>query len=707
MKPIGKILAAIAGGILLLAIVAAISFSTLVDPNDYKEEIITAVHDATGRQVTFTGDMSLTLFPWFGIKLGEVSLNNPEGFKKPIFASVQQAEVSVKVLPLLYRQVEFSDVVLQGLTLNLIETKDGRNNWTFTPSQKVTKPKRRGSVVYSTPEKRTSEASALAALFVESLSVSDTTITYHNQRDGRMYEASDISITSSALRAGKNFSLALRGIFSSYSPAIEAPFQLTIDATPSEDFASVDVTSIHAVLEPKGKELPGGAASISLSSSLRLDLFNKVLVVENAELSAYETTLAVDGEVKYADATTVNGHASLTADYRKISKALGISPPQPANDNSSLSLSTGIKIDPENIAFNDIQGDLNGYPLNGDFSYYFGSQPQLKLRLLAEQIELDPYIALAKLINTSNNESVKKTTKAKAKTKKTRSIPAPVVTGKQSTPLAQQTLSKLMTHAEIKIKKLIVDSIPVNDISIVGKGTNGVVTIDPFRFHIFDGKVTGTVKTDLRGTLPITSGTLTTDGIQLESLSRTFTGNGYISGKLLLNASLSAYGTSWDSVSRTLNGKAHFSATDGIITGLNLLPADALELIPEKNRSKVESSLTAQPFKVIRASLFAKNGRVSNNDLLIDAAEMTARGSGFANLPTDSIHYRADIKFDNIPEIPVQISGKLASPSYAVDMQRFLGKSAQELTDTLLNQDKDGESNPLKLLKKGLKNLFN
>ena len=82
---------------------------------------------------------------------------------------------------------------------------------------------------------------------------------------------------------------------------------------------------------------------------------------------------------------------------------------------------------------------------------------------------------------------------------------------------------------------------------------------------------------------------------------------------------------------------------------------------------------------------------------------MTARGSGFANLPTDSIHYRADIKFDNIPEIPVQISGKLASPSYAVDMQRFLGKSAQELTDTLLNQGKDGESNPLKLLEKGLK----
>jgi len=89
----------------------------------------------------------------------------------------------------------------------------------------------------------------------------------------------------------------------------------------------------------------------------------------------------------------------------------------------------------------------------------------------------------------------------------------------------------------------------------------------------------------------------------------------------------------------------------------------------------------------------------------MNAAEMDAKGSGFANLASDSIHYKADVKVDNVPVIPVVITGKLSNPQYGIDMKRFIGSSVEDITKSLIDKDNKDES-PLKQLEKGLKNLF-
>ena len=124
----GKLLK-ITSGLVLLIVVAAIVASRVIDPNDYREQIQTVVKEKTGRDLAINGDLSVSLFPWIGISLNDVSLSNAVGFKAAPFAKIQAADVKVKLLPLLSEQVEVSTIVLKGLSLNLEKNQAGKTNW--------------------------------------------------------------------------------------------------------------------------------------------------------------------------------------------------------------------------------------------------------------------------------------------------------------------------------------------------------------------------------------------------------------------------------------------------------------------------------------------------------------------------------------------------------------------------------------------------
>ena len=58
-----KILAGLVGGIVVLFVAALLAVWLLVNPNDYKGRITTAVRQATGRELVLAGDIKLSVFP--------------------------------------------------------------------------------------------------------------------------------------------------------------------------------------------------------------------------------------------------------------------------------------------------------------------------------------------------------------------------------------------------------------------------------------------------------------------------------------------------------------------------------------------------------------------------------------------------------------------------------------------------------------------
>ncbi len=128
-----KWLGAIVSILVLLFILTAVCLVTFVNPNRFKPLIAGQVMKYTGRQLMIEGDLSWSLFPYFGIKTGHILLNNPAGFDQKIFAEMQHATIGVKLLPLLNKKIESSGIALDGLKINLIKDANGKNNWQFQP----------------------------------------------------------------------------------------------------------------------------------------------------------------------------------------------------------------------------------------------------------------------------------------------------------------------------------------------------------------------------------------------------------------------------------------------------------------------------------------------------------------------------------------------------------------------------------------------
>ena len=128
MKAFGKILGLVLLGLLLIIVAAGFALTHLFDPNDYKDEIRQIARDKAHIELTLNGDIGWSLFPWLGLELHEASVATLINPTEP-YADLQMLGLSVRVLPLLRREVQMSDVRVEGLNLRLKRDKNGHGNW--------------------------------------------------------------------------------------------------------------------------------------------------------------------------------------------------------------------------------------------------------------------------------------------------------------------------------------------------------------------------------------------------------------------------------------------------------------------------------------------------------------------------------------------------------------------------------------------------
>jgi AsmA protein len=128
-KKIVKIILITILAITLLVGGATIFIVKTVDQNTIKNKTTQLVRDKTGRELKINGDISWTFFPWLGIKIQNVSLSNPPNFKDGYFAEVTEADANIRLLPLIFGQIEVGHLTLKNLNLQLIKNSLGKGNW--------------------------------------------------------------------------------------------------------------------------------------------------------------------------------------------------------------------------------------------------------------------------------------------------------------------------------------------------------------------------------------------------------------------------------------------------------------------------------------------------------------------------------------------------------------------------------------------------
>jgi len=262
----GKVLKILAGLVLLL-VVAIIVVPLVIDPNDYREDIQAIVKEKTGRDLTINGDLSLSVFPWLGIGINNVSLSNAAGFKAEHFAEIREANIKVKLLPLLSEKVEVSTLVLKGMSLHLAKNKAGKTNW-----DDMVQASGESHEETSHSEDGTSSAKALGAIAIGGIQVEDANVSWIDASKGEQYNLEDLDLTTDAFSLDKPMGIDLALTVDSRKPKATVRLKLNGDLVVNSALNKVEIQDLALLIDAAGEPVPNGAMKIDISSHLTADL---------------------------------------------------------------------------------------------------------------------------------------------------------------------------------------------------------------------------------------------------------------------------------------------------------------------------------------------------------------------------------------------------------------------------------------------------
>ena len=121
--------AIVIGIVILVVIIAGAIFLATFNVNNYRGRIQSELENRLGRQVQL-GDMHLSVFPP-SFQVNNLSIADDARFNDPNpFVKASQLNVSVKLLPLLHKDVQIDSLTLQRPTVELIKNQQGV--WNFS-----------------------------------------------------------------------------------------------------------------------------------------------------------------------------------------------------------------------------------------------------------------------------------------------------------------------------------------------------------------------------------------------------------------------------------------------------------------------------------------------------------------------------------------------------------------------------------------------
>ncbi|WP_236002200.1 AsmA family protein [Paraburkholderia elongata] len=141
-RRMGKIIAWLVA-IIVILIVALTVFILTFDWNRARPYINDKVTQAIGRPFAINGDLKVGWqhpvgetgwrgwVPWPRFSAANIALGNPDWTKQPHFATLDEIDFEVKVLPLLAHDIVIPAINLVNPSVDLERLLDGRNNWTF------------------------------------------------------------------------------------------------------------------------------------------------------------------------------------------------------------------------------------------------------------------------------------------------------------------------------------------------------------------------------------------------------------------------------------------------------------------------------------------------------------------------------------------------------------------------------------------------
>jgi AsmA protein len=672
-----KILLVLVAGIVGVAVIAAVALFLFFDPNNFREEISAAVMEETGRELTIEGDLSLSVFPWIAVEIGKTSLGNADGFGNEPFLAFDQARLSVKLMPLLFRQeVKIGTASLDALQVNLQVADDGTTNWDDLAAA--------GEDAEAEDPSDDSSVDT-TALDIADIRISNAKITYADAQAGVTYSITGLSMSSGRIAAGTPFDIDAEFNFD-VTPGLLGG-QLSISGT-------VLMSEVGGRISVDGLNVSGNLRGIAPeptdfnfdSRAMSIDTAAQTVSLGEMDLAILGLSMTANVE-PFSYAVSPRPRANLRVheySIKELMQTLGDEVPETIDPNAlqRVSFVADLTVGDTALSMTNMTMQLDDTTMQGNLSVPTTPNGIMRFELVADSIILDGYMAPA------TDEVAVETEEA--------AIEIPV-----------DMIRAMNASGSFKLERAILSGMTFENLEVFLNIADDKLRLHPISAELFDGAYKGDVRIDASTNTPSLSVNENIVDVQLTPLVEAMFGVANVTGTVNGTFALAGRGSDMDAIRQDLDGNISFELKDGAWEGTDVWYQLRRARATLRQEPAPEPKLPARTeFSQVSTSGDVVDGIMQSDDLVADLPFMRVTGSGIVNFVSRDVDYSLEARVVEKPElmtnmsdaeiadftaavVPLKISGPLSSPSFGIDIEGMMRREVERAVEKEKDRIKD------------------
>ena len=682
LKPV-KIIISVIVSLVLLITIAALTAFLVIDPNNYKPEIVAVVKQKTGRELDLTGELKLSVLPWLGISTGQMSLSNKAGFQDKNFATLDASEINLNLWPLLSKRIDISRIVLKGLVLNLEENSVGEHNWDGFTS--ISTAEQAAPAINNNEEQIA--VNSLAALAVGGIAIENAQINWRDQVTGRSLFFNDINLKVDSFAFDKPVALNLKGLVIKPDSAYKAAIQFSSQLIVSEKLEAfvLNNSELQATINIENTAEPIVAAVAIANMSL--DKPAHSLKASGVKFVADDIVVSAELSGTYLD----NHYAILgpvimsSFNPRELMARLGNKVPDLADKQAltESSLQFTLSGTDKALELQELSLSIDNSKIKGSARLLSYVKPAIDIKLTADHLDVDRYLPSVK------NQATSKL------------LSPSVVMALATYALPTDLLSRLSVDSQLGLASLKLNGLTLNDYQLNLNVSKGLINAQQSAKGFYQGTYSGNLSVDMRNAKALLALDEKITHVNVESLLKDSKSKFQMTGLVDGSWQLKGQGQSIDELKSSVSGDIHFLFKDTEIKGFNLqamldrahVSSDAIDA------AQVNHDLTR--FSKLSGSSVLANGILRNNDLVATTATLHIKGKGSVDLNTEQLDYKLQAQlikaaatatsaeqFYDTP-ISMAVTGSLIQPNYALDVSALLTEKNKAKITAFVDKNKE------------------
>ncbi|MGV2845850.1 AsmA family protein [Aeromonas hydrophila] len=665
-------------GLALAAVVAIAALVSLIDPNQFKPQLVEQVRKSTGRELVIQGDIGWRFWPSLGLSLEQVALRNPAGFAEPDLVRFARGEASVGLLPLLSHKLEIGKVTLSGAHLFIQTKADGSSNLRDLLKASA-EPK--GEATTSEPAATTPPPASDKQpwqISLQGVELQQASALLQDDRNGTVsrLEQLDLNLGQLAVDQWVPVTLAAKGAQGELAFDLKGSTQLKLasDASRSE---LKDVALAGSLSEPTQRldafSLKADRLALGQWSSLTLSL-------QGAQGAADKPTLAGTLEGTLKARLDENRQLLEISDAVLAAKLSGDALPRPQMQVKLAGFARA-ELGKQAVTLSNLVMGVDEALLSGNGSVQLGAVPKVGFDLKGEKLDLDGWLG-----QPAKAAPVAATSGAGAPAQTT--VPAA-----QALSTAEPDLTVLKTvdlAGRLQLGSLRLKGLDLSAVDLQLALAGGQLTLKQLSAGVAGGQVTASGVLDARQQPARYQVHKRVQGVDVRPLLQTLAQTDLLEGKGDLEVEAQGSGLSEQALRSRMQGKVNLRLSDGALHGINLaqMIREARATLTGKGAEQVKE-VRKTDFSALTASFRIADGVARSDDIQLFAPALRVKGQGQIALVPETLDFlfltsvvesskgQGGKTVDELKDItiPVRIGGHWQAPSYRLDVKELLSNN--------------------------------